>query len=157
MAYKKHTKESLIEACKTSKSYAQVLRALKLKPAGGNYDHLKKLISRNKIDISHFTHQGWNKDRQLRDWSEYKRPITLKPHLIKEKGHVCESCGLKEWLNEQITLEVHHKDGDRLNNTFDNLQLLCPNCHALTDNWRGKKNKAEVAKLASAVDLESTV
>ena len=29
-------------------------------------------------------------------------------------------------------------DGDPLNNEIDNLKLLCPNCHACTDNYRGK-------------------
>jgi len=33
---------------------------------------------------------------------------------------------------------VHHKDGDRTNNEYENLTLLCPNCHALTDTYRGK-------------------
>ena len=26
----------------------------------------------------------------------------------------------------------------KLNNEMENLKLLCPNCHALTDNYRGK-------------------
>ena len=43
--------------------------------------------------------------------------------------------------------ERHHitprcMDGD---NSLENLELLCPNCHALTENWRGKNigNKKE--------------
>ena len=54
------------------------------------------------------------------------------------RGHACENCGKKEWLGKPIPLEVHHLDGDKLNNELSNLQLLCPNCHALTDNYRGK-------------------
>jgi len=30
---------------------------------------------------------------------------------------------------------MHHKDGNRSNNKEDNLELLCPNCHSLTDNF----------------------
>lgn len=41
-------------------------------------------------------------------------------------------------MGKEINLEVHHKDGNHINNSFDNLQLLCPNCHSYTDNWRGK-------------------
>ena len=37
-------------------------------------------------------------------------------------------------------LSLHHIDGDRHNNVFENLQILCPNCHAQTDNY-GSKNK----------------
>lgn len=54
------------------------------------------------------------------------------------KEHRCECCGLSEWLGNPIPLELHHKDGNRYNNTLDNYELLCPNCHALTDSYRGK-------------------
>ena len=64
----------------------------------------------------------------------------VRKKLLKEcyKEHVCENCGLTEWLGNPIPLELHHKDGNRHNNTLENFQLLCPNCHALTDSWRGK-------------------
>lgn len=58
--------------------------------------------------------------------------------LISLRGHKCECCGNTHWLGELITLEVHHKDGDSLNNELENLCLLCPNCHSYTENWRSK-------------------
>ena len=54
------------------------------------------------------------------------------------KKHCCECCGLDVWLGKPIPLELHHKDGDRHNNTIENYELLCPNCHAFTDSYRGK-------------------
>jgi hypothetical protein len=39
-----------------------------------------------------------------------------------------------------IPLEVHHIDGDKLNNVESNLKLVCPNCHALTDSYCGKNS-----------------
>jgi 5-methylcytosine-specific restriction endonuclease McrA len=67
----------------------------------------------------------------------------LKKRLLKEdvKIHQCESCNLDKWLNKPIPLELHHKDGNRYNNQLDNLMLLCPNCHALTENYRAKNIK----------------
>jgi len=59
--------------------------------------------------------------------------------LNREKR--CENCGNTEWLGKPIPLEVHHKDGNRQNNSYDNLQLLCCNCHAQTDNFRGKARR----------------
>jgi hypothetical protein len=47
-----------------------------------------------------------------------------------------------------IPLELNHKDGDHGNNSKDNLELLCPNCHALTPHYRVKKPGAK-----SAIDL----
>ena len=54
------------------------------------------------------------------------------------KEHRCECCGLEMWMGKLIPLELHHKDGDRHNNSIENYELLCPNCHAFTDSYRGK-------------------
>lgn len=63
--------------------------------------------------------------------------------LLKEgyKEYKCENCGLTEWMGQPIPLELHHKDGNHHNNTINNYSLLCPNCHALTDSYRGKNSK----------------
>lgn len=65
----------------------------------------------------------------------------LKDRLIELRGHKCEDCGLTEWKNQPIPLEAHHIDGDKCNNTLENLLLLCPNCHTLTSNYGSKNNK----------------
>lgn len=64
----------------------------------------------------------------------------VRAKLLEEgyKKYQCESCGLETWLGKQIPLELHHKDGNRNNNTLENFELLCPNCHAFTDSYRGK-------------------
>jgi hypothetical protein len=58
--------------------------------------------------------------------------------LILTRGHKCERCHGTTWLGEKIPLERHHKDGDTANNTDENLELLCPNCHTFTDTYKGK-------------------
>ena len=69
----------------------------------------------------------------------------IRKKLLEEnlKSYKCECCGLTTWLDSPIPLEVHHKDGDRTNNTLENFELLCPNCHAFTDSYRGKNCKKE--------------
>jgi len=136
-----YTDDDILEAVENNISIAGVLKDLNLKLAGGNYGNMKRNLQRLNADTSHWKGQGWNKGEQLKDWSNYTKSQSLKPHLIKERGLKCQNCDLTRWLDEDIILEVHHIDGDRTNNTKDNLQLLCPNCHAVTDNWRGRKNK----------------
>lgn len=68
----------------------------------------------------------------------------LQKRLVSEglKEHKCECCGLTEWLGKPIKLELHHINGDHTDNRLENLQLLCPNCHSYTDNYRGKNIKS---------------
>jgi len=54
---------------------------------------------------------------------------------------LCYICGLSDWLGNKISLETHHIDGNNKNNTINNLQILCPNCHSQTNNYRGKNIK----------------
>ena len=67
----------------------------------------------------------------------------LRLKLLREglKERKCECCENTIWNGQPIPLEVHHKDGDKNNNNLDNLQVLCPNCHALTSTYRGKNIK----------------
>ncbi len=79
----------------------------------------------------------------------------VKIRLLGEgyKQHRCESCGLSEWMSNLIPLELHHRNGVRTDNSLDNLELLCPNCHAFTDNYRAKNIKKLSARLETT-DVE---
>ena len=145
--------EEFKKAVEESFSIAQTLTKLGLSPRGGNYrvfDRFKKLYN---VDTSHFTGQGHMKGK-----SNNFRTIPLNELLVKNyeyssnklrkrlisegiKEHKCECCGLKEWLNEPIPLELDHVDGDHYNNTIENLKILCPNCHAKTPTYRGKNKR----------------
>jgi hypothetical protein len=74
----------------------------------------------------------------------YVRPQDLKKRLIalKIKQEKCEVCNISEWQGRKAPLELHHIDGQRENNALENVMIICPNCHAQTDNYKGKnKNK----------------
>ncbi len=139
--YREYTDQDIINNSKNVKSIAGLLRSLDLVPVGGNYRNMKRLLQKLNVDTSHWTGQGWSVGQRKKDWSKYTRCHSLKKHLIKEKGHKCQNCDLTHWLNELISLEVHHIDGDSSNNDVNNLQILCPNCHSVTENYRGRKNK----------------
>ena len=53
----------------------------------------------------------------------------------------CAICGIDIWNGKEISLQLHHIDGDKTNNLIENLQLLCPNCHAQTDSFGGRNKK----------------
>ena len=155
---KQYTKDWLEELCASSYSYAEVLRKAGRKPGGGTTKTLKQKIEEFNIDISHFTGQGWNgHSNTVVDISREKytleevfcknSPVTQKVlrgyierHRVLE--YKCVKCGCDgQWQDGEIFLELDHIDGDNTNNEISNLRYLCPNCHALTETYRGKNKK----------------
>ena len=152
----KRTKEEFEEAARKSRSIAAMCRNLGLKPCGGNYRLMRNAIDKYRIDITHFSGQGWNIGLKFKPF--IKTPIgeilvpnstfqtyKLKKRLLEDgiKQHVCEHCGLTHWQGMVIPLELHHINGDNRDNRLENLQILCPNCHALTDSYRGKNKRVQ--------------
>ena len=148
---RRYTNDELRAAVKDNVSIAGILRQLGSRPIGGNYKTIKHLIDEMSLDTSHFTGQGWNIGLKFRpnkgmddstifvQDSPYKCSWRLRERYMKLTGlSSCQSCGLSEWMGKHIPLEIHHINGNNIDNRVDNLILLCPNCHALTDNYRGR-------------------
>lgn len=146
----KYKKELIEEFINKSTSWAQVCRHFDIKPAGGTQSYIKKMAIKYSLDFSHFTGQNWNLGRSSinkKDALEScKKDTFVQSHNLKErlirdgyKKAACEKCGISKWLNEPVVLELDHKDSDHYNNEFSNLQILCPNCHALETRKRRKE------------------
>ena len=58
-------------------------------------------------------------------------------------------CGWSERnpITKKVPIQMEHIDGNSENNSIENLELLCPNCHSLTPTFgalnkgRGRKNR----------------
>ena len=123
-------------------------RARKIRSSGFSYRAISE-----KLDVPVSTIGNWVGDIRI-DRSQLKvlesgtakraeKPLydlrtnsPVRRRLIRDRGHVCEVCGLSDWGGLPIWLEVHHIDGKE--NTEDNVVLVCLNCHSLTDNYRNK-------------------
>ena len=152
----KFTKEDYENAAMVSKSIAGVCRELNIRPVGGNYKTINNKIKEYGINIEHFTGGAWNVGDRFKPFNKgikmedilsnkvkYVSGGKLRKRLIDGgyKRYVCEKCGLSEWMGRQIPLELNHINGDNMDNRLDNLEILCCNCHAQTDNWRGRNIK----------------
>lgn len=136
----KFTEEEFAELVRQSISFQELAGKIGyVKTSGSAIQALHKAVEERNLDTSHFLGQGWHKNHF--DYSRFQYGKVLKTGtarnaLAYKRGWKCEKCGLSEWLGEPITLEAHHIDGNRINNTEENLQLLCPNCHSQTDNYK---------------------
>lgn len=141
----------LIAAVADNVTIAAILRELNLKPRGGNFSTIRNHIVRLSLNTDHHVGQSWNKDN-------YKVPVysstsgSFKAYLIREHGHRCWSCSLSEWMGLPIPLELDHIDGNHSNNEWDNLRILCCNCHAQTPTFRNRKRLSPAGEMAAARD-----
>lgn len=76
--------------------------------------------------------------RQICDFNELP-PSRHRERVIFEQNNECNHCHRSVWLEQQIPLQLEHKDGNNKNNTRDNLEAICANCHSFTPTWRKKK------------------
>ena len=148
MKYSKETIHPVIVGCN---SVSEALQKLGLSKKGGQGE-LRKLIKSILIQDGTYTGQGHMKNKtyvKIKNEEFFIKSENERNHwnirtAIFNRGlkeRVCERCGNTTWLGNPIPLEVHHKDGDKLNNTLENLEILCPNCHCFTDTYKIKNVK----------------
>ena len=101
MSRRSWTNEELELAVNTSTSVRQVLKKLRLREAGGNYEQVRRYIDELKIDSSHFRGKGWS--RGLRGIGVYRIP--LKEVLVKNstfQSHKLKNRLFKEGIKEVV-------------------------------------------------------
>lgn len=152
MTKHRYSKEQVIQAIHHSKSIREVLIFLGVSSKGGQYKTFHKFVTDNDIDITPLKGKKWAKDLRLKpristdEYLNNSREIgsfRLKKRLLDEKilSPICSMCEGVTWIGHPIPLELDHIDGNHHNNNIENIRLLCPNCHALTDTYRGKNQK----------------
>ena len=69
---------------------------------------------------------------------EYNLNKNIRKFLLEKTNYKCEKCGWGEInkFSNTVPLEIHHIDGNYKNNKEENLQVLCPNCHSLTETYK---------------------
>lgn len=93
-------------------------------------------------------------DEKIKEWKEGKfnglkgdNQISdiIRNYLLRKTDNKCELCGWGEInpVSGKVPLEIHHIDGNFLNNSESNLQVLCPNCHSLTPNYKSLNKNSQ--------------
>jgi len=120
---------------------------------------------------------GWSKGGYNNSGKRYKIPnedifclgshiscVDVKKRLIEDglMEYKCYKCGLFTWFGKKLSLDIHHKNSNTTDNRLENLGFLCPNCHSLTDGYRGKgknigKIKVPDDQLIKALNEEKNI
>lgn len=155
----KYDKEKFEELVKQSRCIRHLLELMGRNQTGSNYTTVKSKVKLWNINVEHW---GTAKQRQghlkgkTHDWtykmslseilvkdSTYRTTSRIKKRMIKEGmfEEKCYKCGITEWLGMPAPLELEHINGINTDHRKENLTLLCPNCHAQTETYRGKNKK----------------
>lgn len=108
----------------------------------------REIIGRGRLYCNNKCQQEYQYKTYIKRWKdgsengligEYALSRHIERHIRDKFGNKCCICGWHE-VNKftgKVPLEIHHIDGNYKNNSEDNLQLLCPNCHSLTETYKG--------------------
>lgn len=155
MAYN-FSKEEILRAFNTSKTICGAARLMgisynayaRLSKKYGCYFPNKGGKGTKKTSSRTITKDTLNEVFENRRYiSAYKLKYYLFKFSLKERK--CEICGLKSWMDKDIPLELHHKNGNSYDNSWDNLQIICPNCHAQTEHYRGANKISHKSKIGN--------
>jgi len=156
MAKRTWSDQQLVDAVKYGNSLSDALKTLGFGPTGSRAYWMKKHIKRLNLDTSHFKRanpKGIKKDDDsllfVKDcqitWSVVRKRLRAKNLLDFSR---CSSCGVSTWvgsvndyIEEPLSLQVDHINGINNDNRLENLRVLCPNCHSMTNTFCAKNMK----------------
>jgi 5-methylcytosine-specific restriction endonuclease McrA len=155
----KYSNEYYKDLIEKSNNWDEVFNKLDLKISHQILENLKKHLTLLNINYEHLTIN--NKIKRVKkniledilvENSIYSGSMSaIKKRLINELGWIweCSWCNksthFTHWTGEvKIPLQVDHINGDRKNNSIENLRLLCSTCHSLTPTYCGKNIKKEM-------------
>lgn len=72
--------------------------------------------------------------------TEYGLSTIIRAYLLEQSDYKCSKCKFNTPHPDdgKTILEINHINGDGTDHSKENLEVVCPNCHALTSNYRAR-------------------
>lgn len=142
--YQRYEQSELEQVIKNCSSFTEACRKMNRKPVGGTITNMRLMCRRWNIDVSHMVGSAHNRGKKSKNrLTPTERLVMGSPndHRVEASKlrralfeinveYKCKRCGIADWNNEPLVLEIDHIDNQYWNNTRENLQFLCPNCHS---------------------------
>jgi hypothetical protein len=151
----KYSEEELKIAINSSFSWRETLSKLGVFGNEDNRNKARDRANQFRISFSHFLGKASWKGKDNPFLSKDPKYLLIlsdkgtKSHYLKMrlirygyKKHQCEKCQATSWQGQELPIELHHINGNKKDNRLENLQILCPNCHAQTPNYTAKNKKS---------------
>jgi len=154
----RYTESEAKEAIRSSYSYAEALRRLGPRPAGGDHALFRRYVD----EVWRFPADHFDPYRASREGSR-GAAIALEMVLVENcrynrrqlkqrlydaglKQRRCEMCGQSElWRGRRMSLILDHVNGVATDNRLENLRILCANCTSTQDTHCGRNNYEPLA------------
>lgn len=142
-----YSAETLTPIVNSSVNFCEVIRKLNIPLSGRMHSYVRRVIGKLGIATTHFTGKpaadmksrcsrpkAWQDVLVKRNDGFLRRTVAsaLRKALISSGiPYKCNKCDLPPlWNGTKLTLQVNHINGDCYDDRRDNLEFLCPNCHA---------------------------
>lgn len=110
----------------------------------GSYNKFCCVLCQHEYEYNEYI-KRWKNGEENGISGKYGISSHIRKYLFEKYNGKCQICGWNEEnpISHKIPLQIHHIDGNCLNNREDNLQLLCPNHHSLTETFGNLNEKSK--------------
>lgn len=149
--YEKRQNDFCNHSCSASYNNQGICRNREAYPEHSYCLNCGKEITRGRNYCNNTCYAEYQRKEYIKRWKKGEETgiigtdniaTEVKIYIREKYNNSCQLCGWNQVnkFTKIVPLQIHHIDGNCMNNSEENLQLLCPNCHSLTENF-GARNQ----------------
>lgn len=164
------TDEQFVKLLKESGNMSEVLFKLGYSVKGNSwgFSQIKRRMTDLNLDscifkgknpiITSFIEKSISSEKLLKENCKHNRNV-LRRHIIKNNliEYKCAICGITQWNNKTLSLELDHINGINNDNRLENLRFLCPNCHSQTCTYGSRNQQKNESKYEISEELRKLI